>query len=129
MIQCSCAYCTEEILLHNAKAKCQIQYLGNYIIIRNNTIIACDFAYTFYAIPIQYVKFVHLITLLWAIALAIYWLISGALLAHLYDKFCDERNDACDGTIQKFILLPVMGFFCMGAWVGLQYIRICTVNS
>ena len=47
------------------------------------------------------------------IALAIYWLISAALLAHLYviDNFCEGRNHACNGTIQKFILLPVLGFF------------------
>ena len=66
----------------------------------------------------QYGKFVQFIFLMWAIALAIYWLISGAQLAHLYDTFCEERNHACDGTIQKFILLPIMGFFCMGAWVS-----------
>ena len=68
----------------------------------------------------QYAKLVQLITLMWAVVLAVYWLISAAQLAHLYDTFCEEQNHACNGTIQKFILLPVLGFFCMAAWVSVH---------
>jgi len=71
-----------------------------------------------YSLPTQYKKLAHLINLLCAITLAVHWLITGAQLAHLYDEYCDDRNDACNGTDQKFILLPVMAFFCMAAWVG-----------
>ena len=63
----------------------------------------------------------HFVTLTFSVVLAVYWLISAALLANLYVRYCDKVEDQggeCDGTDEKFILLPVMGFLAMAAWVS-----------
>ena len=63
----------------------------------------------------------HFVSLSFSVVLAIYWVISAALLANLYVRYCDDqdsRGDDCDGTEERFILLPVMGFLAMVAWVS-----------
>jgi len=51
--------------------------------------------------------------------MAVYWLISSALLADLYNKYCsDEDNSDCEKREKKFIILPLLGFVCMSAWVS-----------
>jgi len=62
------------------------------------------------------VRLFHFVSLSFSVALAVYWLISAALLANLYVRYCDELD--CDSTDEKFILLPVMGFLAMAAWVS-----------
>ena len=53
-----------------------------------------------------------------AVAFSVYWLISAALLANLYTRYCDDLPGDCDDTDEKFILLPIMGFLTMAAWVS-----------
>ena len=60
----------------------------------------------------------HFCTFVFSVALAVYWLISAALLANLYTRYCDDLPGDCDDTDEKFILLPVMGFLAMAAWVS-----------
>jgi len=62
----------------------------------------------------------HFLNLIWAAALAIYWLITSALLADLYSRYCDEDETGikCEDDEKKFIVLPVFGFICMSAWVS-----------
>ena len=57
---------------------------------------------------------------MFSVALAVYWLISAALLANLYTRYCDDlpRDADCSDTDEKFILLPVMGFLTMAGWVS-----------
>ena len=69
---------------------------------------------------LQFARLAHLLNLTWAIALAIFWLITSALLANLYSRYCDEDDTGndCGDTEEKFIVLPVFGYICMAAWVS-----------
>ena len=69
-----------------------------------------------YIILLQFARLAHLLNLTLAAVLAIYWLITSALLADLYNRYCETGID-CNETEEKFIVLPVFGFVCMGAWV------------
>lgn len=72
---------------------------------------------------LQFARLAHLLTLLWAVVFAVYWLITSALLADLYERYCDNIEDAggeCSDDDEKFIVIPVFGFVCMGAWVSWQ---------
>ena len=72
---------------------------------------------------LQFKKLAHLLTLIWAVVLAIYWVIISSMLANLYQRYCDDLEDRggeCDDDDEKFITLPVIGFLCMGAWVSWQ---------
>ena len=72
---------------------------------------------------LQFARLAHLLTLLWAVAFALYWLITSALLADLYERYCDNIEDGggeCSDDDEKFIVIPVFGFVCMGAWVSWQ---------
>ena len=82
--------------------------------------------YFIYAIKyfLQFARLAHLLTLLWAVVFAVYWLITSALLADLYERYCDDIEDRlggeCSDNDEKFIVIPVFGFVCMGAWVSWQ---------
>ena len=70
---------------------------------------------------LQFARLAHLLSLLWAGALAVYWLITSAMLADLYERYCDRLEDSnleCGDTDEKFVVLPIFGFVCMGAWVS-----------
>ena len=57
--------------------------------------------------------------------MAVYWLISSALLADLYRDYCDELDDRdfeCTDTDERFIATPVLGFVCLVGWVSVKYI-------
>ncbi|XP_065895199.1 uncharacterized protein [Dysidea avara] len=64
------------------------------------------------------VKPLHFVAFVFAVALSIYWLISAALLANLYTRYCDNLSRHCRDTEEKFLLLPIMGFLTMAAWIG-----------
>ena len=70
----------------------------------------------------QFARLGHFLTLLWAAVLAVYWLITSALLANLYERYCDRRledvGSECGDNDEKFVVLPIFGFVCMGAWVS-----------
>ena len=73
---------------------------------------------------LQFKRLAHLLTLIWAVVLAIYWLITNSMMANLYQRYCDHLEDdnndntECDDDDEKFVTLPVIGFICMGAWVS-----------
>jgi len=48
------------------------------------------------------------------------WLIISALLVDLHRRFCDEdkTGTTCEKTEDKFLLLPILAFVCMGTWVS-----------
>ena len=54
--------------------------------------------------------------------MAVYYLITSALIANLYTRYCDALEDnnnvECDEDDDKFALFPVFGFFIMVAWVS-----------
>jgi len=51
--------------------------------------------------------------------MAAHWLVTGALLADLYRKYCnDEQNDDCTDNDRKFAALTIMSFACAGGWVS-----------
>jgi len=64
----------------------------------------------------------HLLNFTWAAVLAVYWAITSALLADLYGKYCEDREDSigeeCNENEKRFVALPIIGFICMGAWVS-----------
>ena len=73
----------------------------------------------------------HFLGILWGSILAVYWLITGALLADLYDRYCDDiqaSNDQCNDIDKKFILMPTTAFFCMTAWVS-SYMSVCVCHT
>ena len=83
----------------------------------------CASFYSYVEYLLQFARLAHLLTLLWAIALAVYWLITSAMLADLYERYCDRLEDnklECGDTEEKFVVLPIFGFVCMGAWVSWQ---------
>ena len=70
----------------------------------------------------------HFLGILWGSILAVYWLITGALLADLYDRYCDDlqaSNNQCNDIDKKFILMPTTAFFCMTSWVSSHMINVC----
>jgi len=57
--------------------------------------------------------------------MAVFWLISSALLADLYRDYCEELDDAdreCNDTDERFIATPVLGFVAMVGWVSVKQI-------
>ena len=59
--------------------------------------------------------------MIWSIVMAVYYLITSALIANLYTRYCDAQEDndlECDEDDDKFALFPVFGFFIMVAWVS-----------
>ena len=70
---------------------------------------------------LQFKRLAHFLNLILGAVMAVYWLITSALLANLYSRFCDNREDGgedCNENDERFILLPVFGFVCMCAWVS-----------
>ena len=56
--------------------------------------------------------------------MAIYLLVTSALLANLYHKFCKLLHEAdfvCDSDEKKFLVLPVFGFLTTIGWVRLLH--------
>ena len=42
-------------------------------------------------------------------------------MADLYNRYCDREEDSgreCGETEESFVVFPVFGFVCMGAWVS-----------
>ena len=69
---------------------------------------------------LQFKRLAHLLNLIWAVVLIIYWLITAALLGDLHSRYCDEdeTGNDCDETEDGFVILPIFAFVCMGAWVS-----------
>lgn len=68
---------------------------------------------------LQFTRMAHFLSMTWAAILAVYWLISGAFLSDLYNRYCDELGNECGDVERKFIVLPSMAFFCMVTWVSI----------
>jgi len=79
----------------------------------------------------QFTRLAHLLTLSWAVALAVYWLIASALLADLYRRYCGEDDGGfdCGNTEEKFFVLPLFGFICMAAWVSGRYMYVIHIHT
>ena len=55
--------------------------------------------------------------------MAAHWLVTGALLADLYRKYCNDRSTSeCNETDRRFTALTVMSFVCAGGWVSDTYV-------
>ena len=54
--------------------------------------------------------------------MAAHWLVTGALLADLYRRYCndDTKPGDCDENERKFTALTVMAFICAGEWVSMR---------
>ncbi|XP_065908590.1 uncharacterized protein [Dysidea avara] len=63
----------------------------------------------------RYTQLSQLFTIIWAMIMAVYMLITSALIANLYTRYCDDATE-CQGYERKFIIFPVFGFFLMVAW-------------
>lgn len=48
--------------------------------------------------------------------MAVYYLITSAMIANLYDRYCDDND--CDDDESKFTVFPVLGFIIMVTWVS-----------
>ena len=62
----------------------------------------------------------HGFSLLLSALMCVFWIITSGLLARLYNEFCDNLADPdaeCDERDEKFIVTPVLGFFCFIGWV------------
>lgn len=61
-------------------------------------------------------------TILWSVLMAAYWLVTGALLADLYRRYCSNADvPDCNENDRKFTVLTVMSFVCAGGWVSIVY--------
>jgi len=64
--------------------------------------------------------------------MAVFWLISSALLADLYRDYCEELDDRgieCDDTDERFIATPILGFVTMVGWVSVEQHQLMACNS
>jgi len=51
--------------------------------------------------------------------MALYMLITSALIANLYTRYCDRETNECREDVEaKFIIFPVFGFIIMAIWVS-----------
>ena len=55
--------------------------------------------------------------MIWAIIMALYMLITSALIANLYTRYCEE-NKCREDVEAKFIIFPVVGFIILAIWVS-----------
>jgi len=53
---------------------------------------------------------------LWEGLMAVYWIITTALLGDLYRQYCDDFE--CDERERKFLALPILSGFCIAGWVS-----------
>ena len=65
----------------------------------------------------QLARLAHLFGMLWATIMAVYYLITSALIANLFNRYCD--NGDCDDDEDKFAVFPVLGFIIMITWVSM----------
>ena len=60
--------------------------------------------------------------MIWSIIMAVYMLITSALIANLYTRYCDRQEDnggECDDDVDgKFTIFPVLGFAILVVWVS-----------
>ena len=60
--------------------------------------------------------------------MAVYYLITSSMIANLYTRYCDDkddRGDECTEDDDKFSVFPTFGFFIMVAWVSVS----CITNT
>lgn len=62
--------------------------------------------------------------LVWSVWLSVYWFISSSLTANLYERFCYRYE--CDREEIRFVILPIMGFLSMLAWVSVIQLLVYT---
>ena len=67
---------------------------------------------------LQYIRLATLFNILWSVIMAAHWLVTGALFADLYRKYCNDKSAGCTETDRKFTVLIVMSFICAGGWVS-----------
>jgi len=82
---------------------------------------------------LQYFRLSQLFAMVWSIVMSVYYLITSALIANLYTRYCNDKEDKgseCDEDDEKFIAFPVFGFFIMVTWVSdvnIEY-TVCLLN-
>ena len=81
----------------------------------------------------QYSILAALFNILWATLMGTHWLVTGALLADLYRKYCNDQHTLeCDGDDRKFTVLIVMSFVGAGGWVSVtksNYFRVVGLKT
>ncbi|XP_065905153.1 uncharacterized protein [Dysidea avara] len=63
-------------------------------------------------------RLAHFFSLLFSIIMAVYLLVTSALLANLYTRYCDEIDEfsKCEEDERRFLVIPVFGFLTMVGW-------------
>ena len=64
-------------------------------------------------------------TILWSVLMAAYWLVTGALLADLYRRYCNRDDVECGDEERRFTVLTVMSFITAGGWVSAVQMYVC----
>ena len=64
-------------------------------------------------------------TILWSVLMAAYWLVTGALLADLYRRYCNQNKVNCGDEERRFTVLTVMSFITAGGWVSAAQMYVC----
>ena len=78
----------------------------------------------FYDSNLQFKMLALVFSLLLSIIMAIYLLVTSALLTNLYNKYCDydywpyEEVIECGDDEKRFLILPIFGFLTMAGWVN-----------
>ena len=49
--------------------------------------------------------------------MGVYLLVTSALLANLYKRYCNEEYEECTDDEKNFLVLPLFGFLTMMGWV------------
>ena len=79
---------------------------------------------------LQYTRVSQLFTLIWSIIMALYMLITSALIANLYTRYCDREENECRGDVEaKFTIFVVFGFIILVIWVSIvqaRFVITCT---
>jgi len=83
---------------------------------------------------LQYTRLSQFFTMIWSIIMALYMLITSALIANLYTRYCDRQEDRgseCDDDVDaKFTVFPVFGFFILVVWVSdIAIGQICDLHT
>ena len=69
----------------------------------------------------QFARLGTMFTILWSVLMAAYWLVTGALLADLYRRYCNQNTVSCGDKERRFTVLTVMSFITAGGWVSVAH--------
>ena len=76
---------------------------------------------------LQFARLAHIHTLTWAVMMAVFWCVSGSLLADLFNRFSDRVDLLSESPGEfdrrhRFNVFVVFSFLCMAGWVRMLLI-------